>query len=166
MPESYTHHEQRTQRGGRDLPAADRDLRAGDRDRDGVADFLREQHLAGRLEADEFQERLDRCYGAKTYRELDELVSDLPREEARRPIRQTWRRPAVVLVPLLIAAIALSHGHLLWLAIPLFFFVGRPLLWRPGGRRGRWGLWSCAATRAHSAATSYDAGTAAPGATV
>lgn len=138
MPESYRDHAQRTER--------DRDLRVGDRDREAVADFLREQHLAGRLETDEFQERLDRCYAAKTYRELDELVGDLPREEARRSIRQSWRWPAVAFVPLLIAAIVLSHGHLLWLAVPLFFFVGRPLLWRSGGRHARWGLWSCATT--------------------
>jgi hypothetical protein len=49
-------------------------------------------------------------------------------------------------VPLLIAAIAVSHGHLLWLAIPLFFFVGRPLLWHSAGRRFGWGVSGCAAT--------------------
>src|SRR5947209_6402877 len=40
------------------------DLRAGDHDRDAVADILREQHVAGRLHADELQERIDRCFGA------------------------------------------------------------------------------------------------------
>lgn len=140
MPESYIDHEQRTE-------PRNRDLRVGDRDREAAADFLREQHLAGRLETDEFQERLDRCYAARTYRELDELVADLPREEARRPVRRAWRWPAVAFVPLLIAAIVLSHGHLLWLAIPLFFFVGRPLLWHSTGRRSRWEFVTCAAPR-------------------
>ena len=39
------------------------------------------------------------------------------------------------LLPLaLIAAIALSGSHLVWLALPLFFFfVVRPLLWRSRG---------------------------------
>jgi hypothetical protein len=140
MPDSYTHHQQRHE-------IRDRGLRAGDRDRDAVADVLREQHLSGRLDTEEFQERLDRCYAAKTYGELDELVADLPRENPARPVRRAWRWPAVALMPLVIAviaAIALSRGQLLWLAIPLFFFVGRPLLWRSTGHRLGWGFWGCA----------------------
>jgi Domain of unknown function (DUF1707) len=136
MPERYTHQPRHEPR--------DRGLRAGDRDRDAVADILREQHLAGRLETEEFQERLDRGYAAKTYGELDELVADLPGDEPTRAARRAWRWPAMALVPLLIAAIVLSRGHALWLAIPLFFFVGRPLLWRSAGHRRGWGLWSCA----------------------
>ena len=119
----------------------DRGVRVGDADRNTVAEILREQHLAGRIESDEFQERLDRCYQAKTYAELDELVSDLPRPEPARSGAR--RRPvaALALVPILIAAIALSGGHLVWLAIPLFFFIARPLLWRSAGRGvvGCWG---------------------------
>jgi hypothetical protein len=127
-------------------------LRAGDRDRDGIADVLREQHLAGRLDADEFQERLDRAYAAKTLDELDELVGDLPRpepagrpERAERAERAWWPRrlPVVALVALVIAAVVLSHGHLLWFALPLFFFVGRPRLWGTTGRRGGWGWRAC-----------------------
>jgi hypothetical protein len=124
-------------------------LRAGDRDRDGIADVLREQHVAGRLDADEFQERLDRAYAAKTFAELDELVGDLPRSEpAARAQRaqRAWRArglPVVALVALVVAAVVLSHGHLLWLALPLFFFVGRPLLWGTTSRRGGWGSWGC-----------------------
>jgi Domain of unknown function (DUF1707) len=147
MPESYTHHQQHRE-------IHDRDLRAGDRDRDAVAEVLREQHLAGRMDTDEFQERLDRCYAAKTFAELDELVADLPSEQPTRPLRgaRRWPAPAIgggwrwtvlALVPLLIAAIALSHGRLLWLAIPLFLFVGRPLLWRSAGRRVGWGFVGC-----------------------
>ncbi len=139
MPNSYTHDQQRHE-------IRDRGLRAGDRDRDATADVLREQHLAGRLETEEFQERLDRCYAAKTYGELDEIVADLPREKPARPVRRAWRWPAVALVPLVIAAIALSRGQLLWLAIPLFFFVGRPLLWRSTGHQPRWGFSGAAAT--------------------
>jgi Domain of unknown function (DUF1707) len=127
MPESYTHQPRHELR--------DPGLRAGDRDRDAIADILREQHVAGRLETEEFQVRLDGCYDAKTYGELDELVADLPGEEPPRTMRRAPRWPAVALLPLLIAAIALSHGHLLWLAIPLFFVFGRPLLWHPGSRR-------------------------------
>jgi len=136
MPESY----------GRQQPR-DRTLRASESERDSVADILRENHLAGRLQSDEFQERLDRCYTAKRYDELDDLVADLPHEEPPlsgfRP--RPWRSPALALLPLFIAAVALSGGRLLWLAIPLFFFVGRPLLWRSAGRRSGWSFGGCGA---------------------
>jgi hypothetical protein len=126
MPESYRYSQYEHDRGNPDL-------RAGDRDRAAVADRLRAEHLAGRLETEEFEERLDRCYAAKTYRELDALTADLPSEGRERPRRRAWRWPALVaVVPLLIALAALSHGRLLWLAFPLFFLVGKPFLWRAG----------------------------------
>jgi hypothetical protein len=53
-------------------------LRASDADRDRVAALLREHHAAGRLTADEFQERLTATFAAKTFGELDELMADLP----------------------------------------------------------------------------------------
>src|ERR1039457_6940727 len=56
----------------------DRNLRASDRDRDAVGDFLRRQHVAGRLDIDEFAERYGRCLQVKTYAQLDELITDLP----------------------------------------------------------------------------------------
>ena len=90
----------------------DRTLRVGDKERDAVSDILRQRHLEGRLDADEFHARLDRCLAAKTYAELDELIADLPREEAaqgRGGQSWTWRPwPfAVWLLPIaLIAAIA------------------------------------------------------------
>lgn len=115
----------------------DRSLRAADSDRDAVAEILREQHVAGRLDTDELQERIDRCYAAKTYGELDALVADLPSEEPRQAAgRRRWPAPVVALAVLLVAAAVLSHGHLVWLAIPAFFLVTRTLLWRGAG--GRW----------------------------
>jgi hypothetical protein len=53
-------------------------MRASDRDRDRTADLLREHHAAGRLDADEFAERLDKAYRARTVGDLDELTADLP----------------------------------------------------------------------------------------
>ena len=142
-----------TPRDGRDLKMSqsyqrhhdprDRNLRAADSDRDAVADLLREHHVAGRLGSDEFQERLDRCYAARIYDELDRLVADLPREEPEPPA-PSWRRPALTLPPLvLIAAILVSHGHLLWLLVPAFFFLYRPLRWRYGGGRFAGGPTRC-----------------------
>jgi hypothetical protein len=124
----------------------DRGLRAADSDREAVADILREQHVAGRLDSDELQERIERCYRAKTYAELDAVIEDLPGEEPRmRGTWRTWRWPRFALVlPLLIAVVAISHGHLFWLAIPLvFFFFVRPMIWRASAGRSGWGPAGC-----------------------
>jgi class 3 adenylate cyclase len=56
------------------LPA----LRAGDADREHAVDVLREHTAAGRLTLEEFSERVDRAYAARTLAELDEIGIDLP----------------------------------------------------------------------------------------
>jgi len=53
-------------------------IRASDQDRDRTAQLLREHHAVGRLDADEFTERLDKVFTAKTMGDLDELTADLP----------------------------------------------------------------------------------------
>jgi hypothetical protein len=119
----------------------DPDIRASDADRDATADRLRRHHAEGRIDPEEFQERLDRCYQAKTVGELDELVTDLPREHDRRSARRFYGRlRPIPLVPVLAALLVLSvatwhHGGfgLLWL-IPLFFLI-RMFVCR---RYGRW----------------------------
>ena len=58
--------------------AADPRIRASDEDRDRTVSLLREHHAAGRLTAEEFNERIDKAYEAKTVGELDELMTDLP----------------------------------------------------------------------------------------
>jgi hypothetical protein len=58
--------------------ASDPRIRAADADRDRAAEALREHHAAGRLSIEEFQERLDRVYAAKTIGELEGLMADLP----------------------------------------------------------------------------------------
>src|SRR5262245_57998034 len=91
----------------------DRSLRVGDKERDAVGEILRRRHLEGRLDADEFEARLERCLAAKTYAELDGLIADFPREHGdRRAGRQTWGwRPWPLAFPFLafalIATIAL-----------------------------------------------------------
>jgi hypothetical protein len=60
------------------MMVADPRIRASDDDRDRTASLLREHHAAGRLTAEEFNERLDKTFEAKTLGELDELLSDLP----------------------------------------------------------------------------------------
>ncbi len=53
-------------------------MRASDADRERTATLLREHHAEGRLTVEEFHERLDAAYTAKTLGDLDALVADLP----------------------------------------------------------------------------------------
>ena len=147
----------------------DRALRASDRDRDAVGEQLRRQHVAGRLDTDEFAERYGRCLEAKTYPQLDELIADLPGEEERAfvggtgpvpqgngrwgPRRALGRVPVFFWLALGLALAVLSGGHLAWVAFPLLFFVFRPFIWRSAWRRGGRGPggwcspWGCGFTR-------------------
>lgn len=59
-------------------------MRASDDDRDHVAARLRDAHAEGRLSQEEFLERLDAAYSAKTYGDLESLVDDLPAPTGRR----------------------------------------------------------------------------------
>ncbi|GAA4904321.1 uncharacterized protein DUF1707 [Actinomycetospora succinea] len=63
------------------------DIKAGDADREAVAEVLRTALGEGRLELTEVDERLARVYAARTYAELEPLVADLP---ATLP----WQQPA------------------------------------------------------------------------
>lgn len=57
---------------------ADPRLRASDTDRERVLELLREHHAVGRIDADEYDERLNKVFAAKTLGELDGLLADLP----------------------------------------------------------------------------------------
>ena len=57
----------------------DYDLRIGDAERDTAMGHLREHFVAGRLTFDELTERIDAALTAKTQRQIDGLMADLPR---------------------------------------------------------------------------------------
>jgi hypothetical protein len=67
-------------------------LRASDADREQVAERLRHAAAEGRLLDDELEDRLGSAWSARTYGELDAIVSDLPtgsvghRRRSREPI--------------------------------------------------------------------------------
>jgi hypothetical protein len=65
--------------------ASDPKTRASDADRDRTAAALREHLAAGRLTTEEFDERLDKVYAAKTLGDLDDLMADLPRTDLGKP---------------------------------------------------------------------------------
>jgi hypothetical protein len=54
------------------------EMRAGDGDRQAVADKLKLALDEGRLDIGEYDERLQRTYAAKTYGDLEGLLDDLP----------------------------------------------------------------------------------------
>jgi len=59
--------------------------RASDADRDRTVAALREHLAAGRLTVEEFDERMDKAYAAKTLGELDSLMADLPETDPGQP---------------------------------------------------------------------------------
>jgi hypothetical protein len=74
--------------------AYDPRLRASDDDRDRTAALLREHHALGRLNPDEFNDRLDKTFAATTVGDLEALLSDLPRMDLYRlPDAALTRQP-------------------------------------------------------------------------
>jgi hypothetical protein len=122
-------------------------MRAGDGDRQAVADQLKAALDDGRLDLGEYDDRIRQAYAAKTYGDLDGLLTDLPgtipAERSRvepalgapaplpQPGMPNWVRPygGVVAVAVLVWAIAsIASGELLyfwpvWMLFPLIFAV-------------------------------------------
>jgi len=129
------------------IAGRDPQIRAADSDRERTAERLRMSHGEGRLDMAEFQERIERCYAAKTLGELGELARDLPREEQQRaqpsfarllPLNFVPLGP--ILVALIVVAVVTGH-HFFWLWIPLVYLIWRLSWWRrrrwlAGARRG------------------------------
>ena len=106
-------------------------MRASDEDRDRAASLLREHHAAGRLTADEFQERLDAAYKAKTLGDIDKLMADLPAIDLYHLPDESMRRMAHAPSPHPVAPRA-EHGRLTpawrtawasWASVSLLLFV-------------------------------------------
>jgi hypothetical protein len=109
-----------------------REIRASDQDREHVVEILRTHYSEGRLNLEEFDERVARAYESKTWGDLLDLTRDLPGEvslgppsadpvargQANRPAR--WPLGLWPLVPLLFGLLIASsfawggmayHGH-------------------------------------------------------
>jgi hypothetical protein len=114
------------------------DLRASDAERSATVDLLRKHHVEGRLDTTELEERIERCYAAKTRGELDALTADLPGGRRR---RRSTRRPSPLPVPhialvLVLVLAVTTHGHVLWLLGPLAFFTFFRFRWYHAHARG------------------------------
>src|SRR5437867_3558773 len=69
-------------------------IRASDAERERTAEALKQHFLDGRLTSDEYAERLDTVYAARTRQQLDRLLRDLPPPEPVAPVqpgRRWWR---------------------------------------------------------------------------
>jgi hypothetical protein len=97
-------------------------LRVSDADRDRAIGELSEHFQAGRLTADEFEERSGQAVRAVTGSDLAKLFADLPRNQAAPPVEGSAlpvsRRPLVPVGRIAIAAplialgmLALGSGH-------------------------------------------------------
>ena len=113
------------------------DMRVSQADRDRVVERLRTHAGEGRLELDELEERVGAALAAKTRRDLEPLLADLPRERARRrngggAVRTVALGSlASALLPLMfgIAVIALAPPAFTWIgwtALGWWFFMGLP----------------------------------------
>jgi hypothetical protein len=60
-------------------------MRAADADRDRVAGILSTAYSEGRLSRDEYDTRLESAMSARTYADLDHIVTDLPAAQATVP---------------------------------------------------------------------------------
>jgi hypothetical protein len=67
-------------------------VRASDADREALAGELREHSVAGRLDTDELEDRLQATYAARTTAQLDALRRDLPPSSGQVAVSQRQRR--------------------------------------------------------------------------
>lgn len=112
--------------------------RIGDAERDKAAEFLREHHAQGRLDAAEFDERITAALSAKWQSDLDRLFIDLPaptpqsvqptspavtRPRADQPgmltsgFRQTMDMLTMAIWPIAIVGMVVFHGKAVILII-------------------------------------------------
>lgn len=111
-------------------------LRIGDAEREQVVALLGEHYALGRLSHEEYDERSDAAWSARTQRDLSLLFADLP-AAARAPGpgdgralvrgRRRWVGPRVLLgvFALLVAASMITHLPLVLIGVGLWLVVGR-----------------------------------------
>ncbi|GGT40631.1 hypothetical protein GCM10010207_45840 [Streptomyces atratus] len=102
------------------------EMRASDAERERVAETLREAVAEGRLEMEEFEQRLEATYRARTHGELEPIVRDLP-------------APGTAVAP--VGAAPVPTGS----AVRWADRIGKPAtsggafaIWGGFGRRGNW----------------------------
>ena len=113
-------------------------MRIADSDRERAMADLAMHYADGRLDHEEYDERLDAIWTARTRADLALLFNDLPRLQPAQPARPPARAPGrpgprfrVPLLPVLAVLIVLS----VLVEAPLFLLIF-PLMWFMHRRRG------------------------------
>lgn len=136
-----------TEQGGRVPP-----MRASDADRDAVVTALGEHFQAGRITAEELDDRTGKALTARTMPELQDLTVDLPSSGAAvptptqlppaglaqrqaRPLRQLAVPAALAIIVVVLVLSAVHDQPRGWLAIPVIFLLVRVFARRRGSRR-------------------------------
>jgi len=118
-------------------------LRLSDADRESAVNLLGDQYALGRLTRDEFDERSDAVWSAKTRGDLAPVFVDLPvrspADPAPEPVSMRRRSgfPVRVMAPFLFLVIVLTiltHVPFLLFALVLWFVLSR----RYGAHRPPW----------------------------
>jgi len=106
-------------------------LRASDKDRDRVAERLREAAAEGRLLIEELEQRLGAALSARTYGELEALIADLPgpRLLARPRRRRRSRVPVLPALGLIVGAVLIAPIVLASIALAVQLAIGVLLVW-------------------------------------
>lgn len=87
-------------------------MRAGDKDRQAVADQLKTALDEGRLDLSEYDERLQKTYGAKTFDDLKGLLDDLP---GTVPVEHSQVTPVAEAAPVASPVPGIRHQVARWL---------------------------------------------------
>jgi fatty acid desaturase len=103
------------------------DVRIGTAERERTAALLSQHLSAGRLELDEFDDRVKAAYAARTGRELTALLADLPSPQPRRRRRKLpanrFLLALVVLAAVITFAVVAAFPPIL--IVPVLFVVLR-----------------------------------------
>jgi hypothetical protein len=112
-------------------------VRIGDAERDRAIATLGDHFAAGRLTAEEFDQRMDQALKARFNEDLEPLFADLPRtvepdaqsNSNRRPdlhlawSAMLWMAPLIVIFAV-VAAVVLSAPWLVWIFLWVFLITG------------------------------------------
>ena len=111
-------------------------LRAADADRDRAVSFLTTAYTEGRLSKDEYDTRLESALSARTYADLDQVVTDLPGARIP-PVRQVTTRTNGLAVASLACGLAqFVFGPLPTIPAIVFGHVARHQIKRTGEQGG------------------------------
>ena len=133
--------------------------RIGDAEREAAVSALGEHYAAGRLTREEFDERAELAWAARTGSQLWPLFADLPRPQGSRPtavasgstassVRGPRRRPRSPFGPVLTTVlvvltlvVALTHLPLILLVVAIWFLLSRSQHRHQGWNRDWHGGW-------------------------